>query len=120
MIRAGELTRDRGRTAGADAGTTDGIWFAPVSSNCSQRELATAYARSAGRSGPHVSPIPIWLLRAVGLAHRGTRELVEMGHLFTRPLVVDASASDAKLELEPTPFDDAVRATVDAYLAGAR
>lgn len=120
MIRAGELARDSHRTTGAADGATDGIWFAPVTATCSQREMATAYARAAGRSDVRVRPMPTWLLRAAGLVDRGTRGIVEMLRLFTRPLVMDASASDARLGLTPTPFDDAVQATVDAYLNASR
>jgi len=119
MIRAGELTRDSHRTTGAAPGATDGIWFAPVTATCSQREIATAYARAAGRPAPKVSAVPASVLRVVGLGSRQMRGVAEMVHLFTRPLVMDASASDALLDLKPTPFDDAVQATVDAYLAAA-
>jgi nucleoside-diphosphate-sugar epimerase len=113
MIRAGALARDSHRTTGAAAG---GIWFAPTAATCSQREIATAYARAAGHTDARVRPTPTWLLRVAGLADRPSRGLVEMIDLFTRPLVMDSSASDAALDLKPTPFDDAVRATVDAYL----
>ena len=117
MVRAGEVTRDSHRTTGAADGATDGIWFAPTTATCSQREIATAYARAAGRPAPKVSAVPAWVLRLVGLGSRRMRGVAEMVHLFTRPLVMDSSASDAALGLEPTPFEDAVRATVDAYLA---
>jgi hypothetical protein len=55
----------------------------------------------------------------MGLVSRQMRGVAEMVHLFARPLVMDSSASDAALGLEATPFDDAVRATVEAYLSDA-
>jgi nucleoside-diphosphate-sugar epimerase len=40
------------------------------------------------------------------------RELAEMLYQFERPFVMDSTASQAKLGLEPTPLADAMAATV--------
>jgi nucleoside-diphosphate-sugar epimerase len=110
MIRAGELARDG--SVGSDTAL-----LAPTAPPRTQREVAAAYAAAAGKPAPRVSPVPTWTLRVAGVADRGTRGIVEMIHLFDRPLVVDSSASEALLGLTPTPFEDAVRATVDAFRA---
>jgi len=60
---------------------------------------------------PILGVIPTGLLRAVGLVHRDTRELAEMAFQFTAPFVLDSTASEERLGLKPTPFDDAIRET---------
>jgi nucleoside-diphosphate-sugar epimerase len=108
MIRASELPV-----------VPDRILMAPTGLPRSQRDVATAYAHAAGRPGARVSAVPTWILRVAGLFDRGTRGIVEMIYLLNEPLLMDSSASEAELGLSATPFDEAVRATVDAYVASA-
>lgn len=85
---------------------------APTAPPVSQRQLVQAYAAAAGVPAPKVSAIPVWLLRGIGIAHRGTREMAEMGFQFEAPFVLDSSASEARLGLTPTPLDAGAAATV--------
>ena len=66
-------------------------------------------------SAPKVSGIPGWVLRLVGLVHRGTRELAVMSYQFDRPYVFDSTASERLLGLKPTPLQDGVAATVASW-----
>jgi nucleoside-diphosphate-sugar epimerase len=61
--------------------------------------------------------LPSWALRAVGAVHRDTREMAEMLYQFQAPFVLDSSASEARLDLAPTPLADGARATVEWWRA---
>ena len=90
----------------------DSFLLAPTAPAISQRELVATYARAAGVTPPAVHGIPAWTLKAVGLVHRDTRELAEMSYQFTRPFVIDSSASEQRLGLAPTPLQAGARETV--------
>jgi len=96
--------------------------LAPTAPAVSQRELVATYAEAAGVPAPAVHGVPGWALRAVGAVHRDTRELAEMSYQFTRPFVLDSSASEERLGLRPTSLTDGARDTVawwrDAAVAG--
>ncbi|UVJ41687.1 NAD-dependent epimerase/dehydratase family protein [Arthrobacter sp. CJ23] len=97
-----------------------GLWnqvlHAPSGAPLTMRELATALASSAGKPAPKVGAIPGWLMRATGLFSADMRELAELLYQFERPFVMDSSASQEKLGLEPTPLDEAAAATVGWWL----
>jgi nucleoside-diphosphate-sugar epimerase len=103
------------------AAETPGLWnsflHAPTAPALTQQELIEAYAAAAGAPTPRTGVIPGWLLRAVGPVHRDTRELAELSHQFTAPFVLDSSRSEQRLGLHPTPFDEAIRATVEWWRA---
>lgn len=103
MIRAAELPTE-----------PDRVLLAPTGAPRTQREVAADYAAAAGRSRVRVSPVPTWALRIIGRFHAGTAGLVEMIHLLEEPLVMDSSASEALLDLAPTPWDVAVKTVVAA------
>ncbi|MCU1619470.1 MAG: NAD-dependent epimerase/dehydratase [Modestobacter sp.] len=85
-------------------------WHVP-STIRSQREAVTDLATALGLDAPEVSGMPWPVLRAVGVAVPFLREVVAVRHQFDRPYVIDASATTATFGLEPTPWDDVVRAT---------
>jgi len=91
----------------------DSFLHAPTAEAVTQRELIEAFAKAARVPAPAMSAIPAWALKAVGLVHGDTRELVETSYQFTRPFVLDSSRSEQRLGLRPTPFGEAVEATVD-------
>ncbi|QYJ04365.1 NAD-dependent epimerase/dehydratase family protein [Nocardioides panacisoli] len=98
------------------AAATPDLWdsflHAPTGPPVTQRELVEAFAAAAGAPSPRASAAPGWLVRALGSVHRDTREVAELAHQFTGPWVLDSSRSERRLGLQPTPFADAVRATV--------
>lgn len=93
----------------------DRLLFAPTPKPRSQREMADAYAAAAGRGPAKVSPVPAAVLRMLGWVQPGARGLADMSFLLTRALVMDSTASEAKLGLSPTPWDEAIAATVADY-----
>jgi nucleoside-diphosphate-sugar epimerase len=95
----------------------DRILFAPTSAPRTQREIATDYANAAGRPEPKVRTLPSWVVRLGGRVHADTGGIAEMLYMFERPLVMDSTASEAELGLAPTPWDVAVKTTVEDYLS---
>lgn len=98
--------------AAADPALHGRVLHAPTGPALTQRELVAATAAAAGVPVPRLGTIPVAALRAVGLVHRGTREMAEMGYQFDRPFVLDSSRSEAELGLAPTPLDVALEETV--------
>ena len=94
--------------AAADATAGPDVVLAPVV-HASQRELALAYARAAGRDDVRVRTVPAWALRAVGVVDADVRAMAEMSYLFTEPLLIDEGATI----LPATPLDVAAAAVVD-------
>ena len=88
------------------------VLHAPTGPAMTMREMAGSFARSAGVPAPKMSVVPGWLIRALGLFSTDMRELAEMLYQFERPFVMDSTASQAKLALQPTPLAEATAATV--------
>lgn len=88
------------------------VLHAPTGPAMTMREIAGNFARSAGVPEAKLSVVPGWLLRTLGLFSTDMRELAEMLYQFERPFVMDSTASQAKLGLEPTPLADAMATTV--------
>jgi nucleoside-diphosphate-sugar epimerase len=98
------------------AASTPSLWgsvlHAPTGPAVTQREMVVAYAGALGVPVPRTAAIPSPVLRAVGLVHRATREVAEMGYQFARPFVLDSTQSEVRLGLSPTAFDVAIKETV--------
>ena len=88
------------------------VLHAPTGPALTQRKIAEAFARAAGASPAKVGVLPAWVLDAVGKINTDSRELAEMNYQFTKPFVMDSSASEVLLGLSPTPLDQAAEATV--------
>lgn len=99
----------------AAAGRED-LWnsflHAPTAPAITQRELVTKVAQAGGVRVPKVSAIPVGVMRAMGVVSRPMREMAETGYMFSRPFVMDSSASEARLGLSPTPIAEGLAATV--------
>ena len=89
------------------------VLHAPTGPALTQRQLAEAFARAAGVAAPRIGTIPGWLVRGMGLASAGTRELAEMLYQFEAPFVMSSARTEALLDLRPTPLAEAAAATVD-------
>lgn len=111
MVAAGEAP------ATVAGGST--IVLAPVV-HATQRELATAYAREAGRARVRVRPVRAGVLRAAAPFSRSMAAMAEMSYLFTEPLLVDTRASIEDLGVAPTALEDAVRRSVATRVGGPR
>jgi nucleoside-diphosphate-sugar epimerase len=97
--------------------TNDRLLFAPTAPPRTQREVVEAYASEAGRPAPRIRTLPSWIVRLGGRVHAQTGGIAEMLYMFERPLVMDSAASEAELGLAPTPWDVAVKTTVEDFLS---
>ncbi|WP_432478003.1 NAD-dependent epimerase/dehydratase family protein [Nocardioides sp. GXQ0305] len=98
--------------AAADPAAAGRVVHAPTAGPRTQREMIHLLAETAGVGTPPLGVLPTPVLRAVGLAHRQTRELVEISYQFERPFVLSSTASEARLGLRPTTPEEAARQTV--------
>jgi nucleoside-diphosphate-sugar epimerase len=81
------------------------------------RQIVDTVYRLAGAPRTKLRSTPPLLLRALGLANRTVRELVEMQYQFAEPFVVDSSRITEQLGVHATPLDQALADTMRSYLA---
>lgn len=90
-------------------------WIVPSGPPLSQREAITSIASAAGAPAPRLAVLPKPVLRAAGLVVPVVRALHEVMHQFELPFVVDGSETTAVFGIEPTPWAEAVAATLVGY-----
>ena len=92
-------------------------WHAPSPEPRSFREVAEAFAAAARRETrvpePRISPVPLWTVAAMGVAVPMMREIHKIGYQFTRPFIMDSTASQRVLGLVPTPWETVATETID-------
>lgn len=98
------------------AASREDLWnsflHAPTAPAVTQRELVQVVATAADVPAPRVSAVPGVVLRGMGLVLREMRGLVETSYQFTRPFVLDSSASEQRLGLAATPLETGMKETV--------
>ena len=87
-------------------------WLAPHHPAASFREVARRFARAAGRGEPRISPLPAPALALAAALSPLLREVRRVSYQFTEPFVVDSSLTESTLGLRPTPWDEAIDATI--------
>lgn len=94
------------------------IWIAPVQPALTQREFAQRVWAAAAQDGPPRLRIAgRRTLTALGLIVPVVREVVEMLYEFEQPFIVDSSRFETTFGVTPTPLDEAIAETADAYRA---
>jgi nucleoside-diphosphate-sugar epimerase len=96
-------------TVAADERAYGQVWFAPTSPALTIRQLATKFAQVNGAPRARVTSIPYPVMWASGLFSPLIKELRTTRYQFTRPFVIDASATTEAFGLTPTPLDEALR-----------
>jgi nucleoside-diphosphate-sugar epimerase len=86
-------------------------WLVPASPALTVRQLATRFAQVNGAPAARVVAFPYPVLWASGVFSPMLRELRTTYYQFSKPLVVDASATTAAFGLHPVPMDEALRDT---------
>lgn len=104
-----EASRRPGEVAAPGA---PGLLHAPTAPARTQREMVALLAEAAGVPAPPLGSLSIPLLRAVGLLHGGTRELVEPAHSFARPYRIDSADAERRLGFGPTDQREQAATTV--------
>ena len=90
-------------------------WHAPANPPRSVREAIDDIAALTGAPKVKLMKIPTTVLRIGGLFNTDIRELPKTLYQFTSPFVIDDSETRATFSLEPTPWDDVLRATIESF-----
>ncbi|HVV83041.1 MAG TPA: NAD-dependent epimerase/dehydratase family protein, partial [Kofleriaceae bacterium] len=98
-------------TLGTDARAANGLWHLPVNAATSSRELIADVGRALGRPLAATRLAP-WLLRALGVFSPMLREVAEMAYQWQAPFILDDSRYRATFGGGPTPWSEALPATV--------
>lgn len=91
------------------------VWHVPTNAPRTQRQVVDDLCEAAGLERGRVSVIPEWLLRLMGLFSPTIRELPQTLYQFTQPFVIDDTTTRTQLGLDPTPWDEVIRATIGEY-----
>ncbi|ABP53350.1 NAD-dependent epimerase/dehydratase family protein [Salinispora tropica] len=89
-------------------------WHVPSPPALSVRELATRAAALAGARTPRLTRLPYPALWLGGLVNPFLRELRETAYQFVRPYLLDSSAAQRALGIEPTALDEALTESLGA------
>ena len=106
---------DVGTLAARVATSDDGwgrAWHVPTAAPRTFDEAAADVARVAGVRSRRVRVLPRALGTAAGVVVPFMREVRETRHQFERPFVLDSSLTEQTFGLAPTPWEDALKATV--------
>ncbi|QFY07263.1 NAD-dependent epimerase/dehydratase family protein [Nonomuraea phyllanthi] len=99
--------------AGRDERAWGRPWHVPTAEPLSFRQLGERMAAQLGLPAPKVAQIPWALVRAAGLFSPMLGELKHVRYQFTAPYVLDSSAFQRTFGVEPTPIDQALKATLE-------
>ena len=100
-------------TAVADRPDTWGqVWHAPSNAPRTQREALTDVLAAGGHAPVAVRPIPRLVLRGLALVNPLMREIAELSYMWERPYVLESSRTQEVLGLEPSPWDEICRRTL--------
>jgi hypothetical protein len=111
-------TLDVARTAivaGADSRAWGRAWHVPSNAPRSQQQVADDEAALAGVGNVRVRPMPSLVLRTLGVVSPLMRELRETEYQFGHDFVMDSSAAVRTFGIEPTPWDEVLRATLRSF-----
>lgn len=89
-------------------------WHVPTAAPRSFDEAADDVARIAGVRRRRLWVLPRALGTAAGVVAPFMRELRETRHQFERPFVLDSGLTERTFGLEPTPWEDALKVTIEA------
>ena len=89
------------------------VWHVPSHPARTQQQVLTEMADLMGLPAPKVSAIRRPALAALGLVVPLMREIDQLSYQWTRPYVLDDAATRAHFSMEPTPWDEICRRTVE-------
>lgn len=91
-------------------------WHVPTTAPLTMAQVAVQTAALVDRPAPGVGRIPGWVM-AMGKVSPFIRSLDETRHQFERPFVLDSSLTEITFDLRPTPWSEALAATVHALIS---
>ena len=100
---------------GAEPAAWGRAWHAPSPPDRTPRAVIEHAARLADLPPPRIRRLPRAVLRGLALVSPLMREVAEMAYQFEAPFHMDASAWARTFGDAPTPWEDALRATLAAW-----
>ncbi len=100
-----------GLVALGTSASAEGVYMLPVQPAETTRAVIARFYRALG-ADLGVARVPALALRLMGLFNPTVRELVEILYQWEQPFTVDDARLRAEFGLAPTPWDEAVAATV--------
>ena len=85
------------------------MWLVPTNPPLTIRQLAARFTEVSGAPRARVTAIPYPVVWLSGLFSPLIKELRTTRYQFTRPFVLDASATTQAFGLRPIPLDEALR-----------
>lgn len=89
------------------------VWNVPSNPPRTQEQALADVMAAAGRPAPTVSAVPAPVVGAMGLFVPMMRELADLSYQWTRPYVLDDRAAREHFSMQPTPWDEVCRRTVE-------
>ncbi len=96
-------------TAATDERAHGQAWLVPTNPALTVRQLATLFAEVNGAPTAKMMTIPYPVMWTSGLFSPIVKELRATRYQFTKPFIIDSSATTETFGLEPTPMDEALR-----------
>jgi nucleoside-diphosphate-sugar epimerase len=96
-------------TVAADERAYGQVWLVPTGPALTIRQIASRFAQVNGAPRARVTSLPYPVVWTAGLFSPLIKELRTTRYQFTRPFVVDASATTDAFGLMPIPLDEALR-----------
>lgn len=90
------------------------VWHVPTSPARTIRQVVDDAAALRGHRSPRVLALPRVVVTLGGVVVPLLKELRETRHQFERPFVIDATVTEQTFGLAPTPWEDALEATLAA------
>lgn len=92
-------------------------WLVPSHPPMTVRQLTERFAAATGAPPPKLTALPYPVLWFTGVFVPVVRELRTVRYQFTRPFVLDASATTTEFGIHPSPLDEALRHTAEPLRA---
>jgi nucleoside-diphosphate-sugar epimerase len=96
-------------TVASDERAYGHVWLVPTNPALTVRQLATRFTEVNGLRPARLSAIPYPVMWASGLFSPIVKELRTTRYQFTKPFVIDSSATTEMFGLRPAPMDEALR-----------
>lgn len=106
-------------TLGTDDRSLGRAWHVPTLPPLTAAAMINEMSDQAELPRVKISRIPKVALKIAGAFSPIIRELQEIGYQFEQTFVIDSADTTELFGLEPTPLEDQIRATLDAYRAPA-
>ena len=90
-------------------------WHVPTNPPRTQRQVMNDLADAAGVQHVRVSQLSPVITRILGVFNPAIRELEETAHQRDRPFVIDDTAARTTFGIDPTPWEEIMRAVIAHY-----